>query len=167
MATKKSAKKEDHTGEIAAGIGAGLLAAASAAAAGYYYYGTHDAPKHRKQAAKWADNMKKEVVKEAKTLQKLDKKAMAVIIDRAAMAYEGTKNIKPEDVMRAAAELKENWKAIEAELAAAGVRAKTVAKKSGTAVKHAAKTATASPRRAMKKAAPKKAPAKKKSAKKK
>jgi peptidyl-tRNA hydrolase len=158
-----------------AGIGAGLIAAAGAAAAGYYYYGAHDAPKHRKQASKWADNMKKEVVKEAKTLQKLDKKAMAVIIDRAAMAYEGTRNVKPEEVLRAAAELKANWKAIEAELAAAGSRAKSAATKSGSAVKHAAKTATASSRRAMKKVspkktakkvAPKKAPAKAKSKKK-
>lgn len=151
---KKSAAKKGNSGVVAAEIGAGLLAAAGAAAAGYYFYASKDAPKNRKKTAKWAGEMKDKVVKEAKkemkVVAKLDKQAMAIIVDRAAKAYEGARNVKREDLMLAAAELKQNWKEIEAELAKA-------AAKSGSAVKKAAKTATKSARKPAKKTAPKKA----------
>ncbi len=154
---KKAARKKGHTGEMAAGIGAGVLAAAAAAGAGYYFYGSRDASKHRRKAAKWADHMKKEVVKEAKVLRKLDQKAIALIVDRAAKSYEGMRNVKREDLMLAAHELKQNWKEIEKEL-------KDAAGKSGKAVKKAAKTATRSSRRKVaKKSSPKKKVAKKSS----
>jgi hypothetical protein len=137
MAKKKSSANK---GMVAAEIGAGVLAAA-AAGAGYYFYGSEGA-KHRAAAAKWANDMKKDVVKEAKKVQKLDQKAMAAIIDRATKAYQGARNVSREDLARAAKELKQNWKEIAGEL-------QTVAKKSGSAAKHAAKTATASARRAV------------------
>src|ERR1700756_3150160 len=131
MAKKSAAKKNKGNGAVvAAEVGAGILAAAGAAAAGYYFYASKDAAKNRKKTAKWASEMKDKVVKEAKkelkVAAKLDKQAMAVIIDRATKAYEGARNVKREDLMLAARELKQNWKEIEAELNKA-------AKKSGSA----------------------------------
>jgi DNA-binding protein HU-beta len=176
MAQAKKGKKGNNDAMVAAEIGAGILAAAGAAAAGFYYYGGKEAAKHRRKTAKWANDMKNQVVKEAKkqakVVAKLDKQAMAVIVDRASKAYEGVRNVKPEDLMAAANELKQNWQIIEAELASAakkgGKVAATVAKQSGKAVKKAAKTATKSAsktaKKVVKKAAPKKAA--KKSAKK-
>lgn len=156
----KMSKKSDKKGNgamIAAEIGAGALAAAGAAAAGFYFYAGKDAAKHRRKTAKWANEMKNQVVKEAKkqakVVAKLDKKAMDVIIDRASKAYESARNVKREDLMAAAMELKQNWKEIEAELAVA-------AKKSGSAAKKAVKTATKSARTATKKAPKKAAPKK-------
>lgn len=152
MAQAKKKKGNDGA-MIAAEIGAGILAAA---AAGYYFYASKDATKNRKKTAKWANEMKDKVVKEAKkemkVAAKLDKKAVAIIVDRATKAYEGARNIKREDLLLAANELKQNWKEIEAELSAAAQKGVSAAKKSGSAVKKAAKTATKSAR----KTAPKK-----------
>ncbi|MDR3547671.1 MAG: hypothetical protein P4M11_05290 [Candidatus Pacebacteria bacterium] len=137
MAKKQSSA---NRGVVAAEIGAGVLAAA-AAGAGYYFYGAKGAKKHREAASKWAKDMKNEVVKEAKKVKKLDQKVMTTIVDRATRTYQGAKNVKREDLVRAANELKKNWKTIAAELA-------MVAKQSGNAAKQAAKTATVSARRA-------------------
>ncbi len=153
-------KSSNHDAVVAAEIGAGILAAAGAAAAGYYYYGSKKADTHRRKTAKWAGEMKDKVVKEAKkqikVAAKLDKAAMAVIVDNAAKAYAGARNVKREELLAAANELKQNWKLIEAELASAARKgegvAKKVAKQGGAAVKHASKTATKSPRSAVKKA---------------
>lgn len=150
----KAKKKSDNGAKMAAEIGAGLVAAAGAAAAGYYFYASKDASKNRKKTAKWAGEMKDKVVKEAKkelkVAAKLDKQAMAIIVDRATKAYEGVRSIKREDLMLAASELKQNWKEIEAELSRA-------AKKGGSAVKKAAKTATKSAKKAPSKKVAKKA----------
>ncbi len=155
MVQKKQSAKKGNDGMMAAEIGAGIAAAAgAAAAAGFYFYGSKDATKNRKKTAKWANEMKDKVLKEAKkqmkVAAKLDKKATAVIVDRASKAYEGVRNVKKEDLIAAANELKQNWKEIEAELA-------NTAKKSGTAVKKAAKTATKSATKAVKKMPTKKA----------
>ncbi len=152
---KKKTGAQDHLGEIAL-IGAGVVAAAAAAAgAGYYFYGDKNAKKHRSAASKWAKGLQADVLKEAKKdwkkFQKLDKKAVASIVDTATAAYVGARNVNRDDLMAAAQELKENWKTIQAELADAG-------KKGGKAVAKATKKATAAPRRAAaKKSAPKKA----------
>ena len=137
------AKKKSNSGILAAEIGAGVLAAA-AAGAGYYFYGAKGAKKHRHAASKWAVGMKKEVVKEAKKVKKLDQKAMTAIIDSAAIAYKGARNVSSTDIAQAAKELKQNWKVIAAELSTAG-------KQAGSAAKKAAKTATSSARRAVSK----------------
>ena len=149
--TKSSASKDSM---IAVEIGAGIAAAAgAAAAAGYYFYGSKDAAQNRKRTAKWATELKDKVVKEtkkqAKMVEKLDKKAMTVIVDRASKAYEGVRNVKREDLVAAANELKQNWKEIQAELT-------VVAKKAGNAAKSATKTATKSAAKAVKKAPAKK-----------
>ncbi len=111
-ATKKTtrAKKTAKAGNTAMKIGAGLVAAGAAAAAGYYFYGSRGAKKHRKIAAKWANDMKKEVAKEVKRLEKTDPKEFAAIVDRVAKTYQSVRSVDAADVKRAASELKANWK---------------------------------------------------------
>lgn len=94
-----------------AGLGlAALAAAGAAAAAGYYFYASENAPKHRKIAAKWATDMKRDVVREAKKLHKIDKAAVMKIVNEARASYEknGPK-IDKEALMKAATELKKHW----------------------------------------------------------
>ncbi|HEX8591463.1 MAG TPA: hypothetical protein VF696_01800 [Candidatus Paceibacterota bacterium] len=140
MATKKTDTKK----ALAAG---GILAAAAAAAAGYYFYGDKNAKKHRQAASTWAKSMKSDVVKEAKALKKLDQKAIARVVDRAAAVYEGVRSVDRKDLRTAAGELKRHWQQIEREIkGAAGntsVRAtkKAVSKKAPTKRKTASKKA--------------------------
>jgi predicted AlkP superfamily phosphohydrolase/phosphomutase len=148
MAQAKKKTEKDGV-VVAAEIGAGIIAAASAAAAGYYFYADKDAAKHRRRTAKWAGEMKDKVVKEAKKelkkAEKLDKQAVAMIVDRATKTYEGVRNVKREDLVAAAAELKRNWKMLEAEITP--VAKKAPAKKTATKV-----TKKAAPKKAVKKA---------------
>lgn len=147
MATKKSvakkvpAKKKMSKME-AVEIGAGVLAAvAAASAAGYYFYGAKNAKKHRQATAKWATGLKKDVIREAKKLKKLDEQAMAVIVEEASKAYKGMKDVTPADLKAAVAELKGNWAQVRKELARTGGAVKKAVKKAApkTAKKVAAK----------------------------
>lgn len=143
-AKKAPAKKKGMSTLEKAELGAGVLAAvAAASAAGYYFYGAKDAKKHRNATAKWAKNLQKDVVKEAKKLKDLDEKAMAVIVDQAAKAYKGLDDVTPGDLRAAVSELKGNWEEVKKELRRTGSKAKASVKK------------------AVKKAAPKKAAPKK------
>ncbi len=117
-------KKKTGTGmgvKSAVGI---IAAAAAASAAGYYFYASKDASKNRKIAAKWANDMKKEVIKKAKQVKALDSKAMAVIVDEAASAYHKIRSIDKADIANASAELKKNWQSIAKELGTATGAAK-------------------------------------------
>jgi hypothetical protein len=96
-------------------VGAGLIAAGAAAAAGYYFYGSKKAKEHRKIAAQWADDMKKEVIKEAKRLEKTSPEAIAAVVDRVAKIYRGARSVNAADVQRAANELKANWGMVQRE----------------------------------------------------
>lgn len=121
-----------------AGLGlAALAAAGAAAAAGYYFYASENAPKHRKIAARWAGDMKRDVLKEAKALKKIDKAAVMKLVDKAAKAY--SKNgpkVDKQALIRAAKELKAHWDDIRSE---AGGAVKSAAK----AVQKTAKKRTA------------------------
>lgn len=136
-------------------IGAGVLAAAAAAGAGYYFYGDKNAKKHRQAASKWAKDMKRDVVKNAKKLKRLDQKAMARIVDEAAAMYEGVRSIDRKDLRDATAELKRNWEAVKGEVRGGVRRATKAAKK--TARKVTKKAAKKAVKKAVKKAAPKRA----------
>jgi hypothetical protein len=127
MATKKVQKK----GGKGLAIGALAAGAAAAAAAGYFFYASPDAKKNRKIAVKWAGDMKKDVVREAKKLKNIDKAQLASIVDEAAAAYTSVKNVDKKDIVKAAKELKANWKMLAAELPRVSVKkaAKSVAKK--------------------------------------
>ncbi|MBP9855730.1 MAG: hypothetical protein KBC48_00265 [Candidatus Pacebacteria bacterium] len=108
MTTKKQ--------RVAAGVSAGIAAGLAAAGAGYYFYGSEDAKKHRQSAAKWAQNLKREVVKEVKRLKKIDSKQVAGVVDEVAGAYATVRGLKAADLEQAAKELKSNWQKLKAEL---------------------------------------------------
>lgn len=130
----------------------GALAAAAAAGATYYFYGDKKAKKHRQAASKWAKGMKQEVLREAKKLNKIDKKDLARIVDKAAAVYAGARAIDKKDLQAAASELKRNWEEVKREVSG-GV--KKVTKK--TAPKKAAKkTVKKAVKKAPKKVAKKK-----------
>lgn len=137
-------------------IGAGVLAAAAAAGAGYYFYGSAGAKKHRAAAAKWTKNLKTDVVKRAKKLEKIDAKIMAAVVDEAAKAYRTVRGVKPEDLVAATKELKKNWDRVAAEFSKSPAVKKAVkkgevmVKKAGAAVKKAVKKAVKSAKPAKK-----------------
>lgn len=141
------------------GLEVGLgLAAVAASAAGYYFYASKDAVKNRKKVAKWATDMKSDVIEQAKKMKKFDQRVYKTIVDESMRAYKSVKSIDPKDLALAAAELKSNWKAVEAEITRVSGSAKSGVKK--LAQKAGISKAPA------KKAAPKKATAKKSAAKK-
>jgi hypothetical protein len=164
MANGNGGKKNGKSGNgMATGVGAGLVAAAAAAGAGYYFYFSKEAKAHRKVAAKWATDLKREVVRQAKKAKELEQDTVHAIVDKAAAAYRGVKSIDAAHLMTAAGELKDNWTEIKRELAAAGRRskalvagttrkvrsvafkAKSTAKRAGTSAKKAVKKATKKP----------------------
>ncbi len=100
-------------------IGAGALAAAAAAAAGYYFYASKDAKQHRKVAAKWAGGLKRDVLREAKKLKTMDRAKVVAAIETAVSAYEDVRSVNSKELVRAAKELKNNWREIALE---AGVK---------------------------------------------
>ncbi len=138
------------------GLGVGLgLAAAAASAAGYYFYASKDAANNRKKVSKWATDMKSDVIEKAKKMKKFDQRAYKIIVDESMKAYKSVKSVNPQDLALAAAELKENWKAVEAELSRVSAGAKSgvkkLAQKAGVA-KAPAKKALAKKTAAKKKA---------------
>ena len=108
-------EKTTTKGKTAMKIGAGLVAAGAAAAAGYYFYGSKKAKSHRKIAAKWATDMKNEVIKETKRLEQDGPKIFAAIVDRVAKKYQAARSVDAADLKRAANELKANWEMVQRE----------------------------------------------------
>ena len=112
-------EKEQNEGlnaKTAAAIGAGALAAAAAAAAGYYFYASKDAKENRRIFSKWAQDLKADVLRRASKLGEIDRDAILAAIDQALAAYESVRGVRQADLMRAGAELKENWQSIVSEL---------------------------------------------------
>jgi uncharacterized protein HemX len=125
------------------GVGLGLAAlaaAGAAAAAGYYFYASENAPKNRKIAAKWAGDLKRDVVKEAKKLKKIDRAAIMKVVDDAAKTYAANApRIDKQALLRAAKELKAHWDEVRSE---AGGVAKSAKKSAKKVVKRAVKKVT-------------------------
>lgn len=136
MATKNQKK-------AAVGIAAGL---AAAAAAGYYFYGSKNAKKHRSAAIRWASDMKKDVIRQARGLKNMTAEEYASVVENVAATYRDAKNIDREDVARAAQELISNWDKVKKELRTAAnkgeAKAKTVGKRAGHKVKKVVKEAS-------------------------
>ena len=134
--------------EQAAGLGAlaATVATAGAAAVGYYFYASKDAAKHRKVAAKWAVNLKNDVVKQARKIKAFDQKMLAAVIAEAGKKYEAIQSIDKKELAKAVKELKTNWQHLAAELQKGAKKTVASAKKSATktvkTVKKAVKTAT-------------------------
>jgi hypothetical protein len=135
------AQRKSNKGRIAAGVGA-ALAAGAAAAAGYYFYGSSKAKKHRGDAARWAGDMKKEVMKEARGLKKVTAKDFAKIVEAVSATYLKAKKIDTTELEQAAQELKSNWKKVKSELGHTGRTAASRARATGSRARKAvAKTA--------------------------
>ncbi len=125
--------KKTSKGKMAAGIAVGVAAAAAAAVAGYYFYGSKKAKSHRKIVAKWANDMKKEVIREVKSLEKVNPKDFARVVDTVASTYRGVRSVNAADLRRAANELKANWKMIQREIQKSGKKTvKKIVKKAKT-----------------------------------
>lgn len=150
-----NAKKGKVTGKKVAAVAGAGIAAAAAAGAGYYFYFGKQAKAHRRVAAKWATDLKKEVVKQAKKAKTVERHAVAAIVDQAAAAYRGAKSVDAGHLVAAAAELKENWHEIARELKAAGRGTKALAagamKKARVVTATAKKKAVATVKKAVKK----------------
>lgn len=101
----KNSKKGNKKGVTAVG----LALAAAGAAAGYYFYASENAAKNRKIAAKWATDMKRDVIAQAKKLKNIDRKQLTKIVDQAAGVYASAKSIDKDALRKAARELKDNW----------------------------------------------------------
>lgn len=97
--------------KVAEGIGATL----AVAAAGYYFYGSKKAKQHRKIATTWAMQMKREVIKQSKQVQKLGPKTVATIVDGVAKTYRDVKNIDASELKQATRELKAHWEQVKQE----------------------------------------------------
>lgn len=139
MAKKRTTKKK---GIPASAIAAGVLAAGAAAAAGYYFYGSKDAKQHRKDAARWMNSLRREVVRDAKKVGNLTEAVLEEVIDRAAAAYAGAKEVDPKELKEIVAELKSNWRRIKAEAEGATTRAKRTATKTKRIATKATRRAT-------------------------
>lgn len=118
-------------------VGTGIALGALAAAAGYYFYASKDAPKNRRIAARWANEMKSEVMKKAQNVRKMDKKNVIAAVDNVTKAYRSAKNVDSKELARAASELKKNWREIMNELS--GPAKKVVAKRKKATRKRASK----------------------------
>lgn len=130
-------------------LGAGAAMAGAAAAAGYYFYGSDKAKKHRASAVKWAEGFKKEVVKEARMLSRIDKKKVGAIVDDVVHAYRAAKKADVKEIGKAASELKKNWHRLAAEL-------KPVARKAVAKGRSVMKKASSAMKRGVKRMSPKK-----------
>lgn len=145
-----NSKNGNGNGGHGAGVAAGLVAAAAAAGAGYYFYFSKEAKEHRKVAAKWATDLKKEVVRQAKNARELERETVEAIVDKAAAAYRGVKSIDAAHLVAAVAELKDNWGEIRREMTRATKKSKTLATKAARTVTYSAKRAATGVRRAAK-----------------
>jgi len=96
-------------------VGAGLVAAGATVAAGYYFYGSKKATEHRKIVARWATDMKKEVVREAGRLKRTGPETFAALVDRVAGTIQEARAVDKNEVARAAKELKANWDQVQRE----------------------------------------------------
>lgn len=166
--------------KVATGVGLGLAAAAATAAGAFYAFGGKKGAKNRHKVVKWAGDLKKDVVKQAKKVKKLDEQAYHAIVDEVANAYHAIQDIDPDHVMAAAGELKDGFAHVRKELkrttakAIVGVKSevkavkkdvKSVAKSVAKSASTAKKVVVSAAKKAVKPVA--KAPAKKVVAKKK
>lgn len=105
MATKNTKK-----------VGLGAVAVAAATAAGYYFYASKNAVANRKNAAKWAVNLKKDVSKKIKESGVMDSKAVKSAIAEVEKTYKNIKDIDTKEVVKAAGELKKHWDTLAGEV---------------------------------------------------
>lgn len=139
--TNSKKKGRSGKGRLAAGGALAAAAIAAVAGAGYYFYASKDAKKHRRETAKWAKDLKSDVVKRARALKKINRDTVAGIVKQSARAYEGVRNLDRGEIDRAARELKNNWRKIAQELKKGGVSGARAARRVGKTLAKRAKRA--------------------------
>ncbi len=122
-------------------IAGASLAAVAAAAAGVYFLTGKNA-KNRKKLAKWAEDMKNDVVKELNKAGKHSKASYQQIVDSVAKNYKGLKNVSAPELSQMASELKSHWDIISAEVSQAGKAVKRAIPSTKKVVKKAKKSVT-------------------------
>lgn len=137
------------TTKQAIGVGAGLAAIAAAAAGVYMLTGKN--AKNRKKIAKWAKDMKSDVVKELNDAGKATKQTYNKVVDQVASRYEGLKNVGAIELAQTVAELKSHWDAISEEAKGVVKTAKKVVPKAKKAASKSAAKKTAAKKTATKK----------------
>ena len=133
-------KKSDNGNATKVSVGVGLTAAAVAAAGAYFLYGSKNAAKNRKTVKSWALKAKAEVLEGLEAAKEMTQEEYEALVDAAAKARTGVKNITKTDLAEFSKEMKENWRAI-AKGAHAAINAKQAVKKRVAAKKEPAKAA--------------------------
>ncbi|HEY4522463.1 MAG TPA: hypothetical protein VJH91_02405 [Candidatus Paceibacterota bacterium] len=118
---------------------AAFAAAAAGAAASYYFYASKDAKKNRKIAAKWARDLKGDIVRTAKKLEGMDRAQVVAIIDMASKAYKTVRSVDRHELDRAISELKKNWRELAREAGTRSIAKRRVKKTSRTRTKQKAR----------------------------
>jgi hypothetical protein len=107
---KKIVKKANNTRGWE--IGGAITAATLAAAAGAYLLSDK---KTKAKAKKWAIEVRKEVVKNAKIAKQLGEKEYGRMVDEAIKRHAAFENLTAADVIKEGKALKAEWKKIQAE----------------------------------------------------
>lgn len=128
----------DKKQKEAVGVAAGL-AALAATAAGIYFFSGKKGAKNRKKVAAWADDAKKEVMKQLKASEKLTKANYNKVIDSVAKQYKELKKVDQSEILALSKELKGHWDSIYKEITAATSQVKRTAKKAAPKTKPASK----------------------------
>ncbi|MBA3733003.1 hypothetical protein H0W91_01355 [Patescibacteria group bacterium] len=114
-------------GNVAVGVGLGMLAALSAGA--YYLYGTKEGATRRVKIRGWMLKAKGEVLEKLETLKDVNEGTYNELIDRVMKKYQGLKNLDQEEVAILISDLKKHWKNIKGRLSQDSKPAKPRARK--------------------------------------
>ena len=114
--TNRMTDQEKRGHPIRKALTAGALAA-GAAAAGYYFYGSKNAKQHRQQAARWAQTVKKDALRQIDRAKKIDRAAVMAAIDRAAKEARRLSGVDKKSVNQLVRELKQHWSKLATEAA--------------------------------------------------
>jgi len=114
-------------GNIAVGVGLGMIAALSAGA--YYLYGTKEGAKKRVKVRGWVLKAKGEVMEKMENLKEVNENAYNTIVDTVMNKYKTLKSIDPTEVEALVTDLKKHWKSIKKHLDMAQKPVKKAVKK--------------------------------------
>lgn len=112
MATNNKKNGGGANGAAKVSIGVGLTAAAVAAAGAFFLYGSKNAAKNRKAVKSWALKAKAEVLEGLEAAKEMTQEEYEQLVDAAAKARAGIKNITKADLADFTREMKDNWRAI-------------------------------------------------------
>ena len=108
----KSTKKK-----VATGVGLGLATAAAATGA-YLMTGKHG-EQNRKKLKAWAMKAQKEVLRQAKKMEKMSRPAYEALVDKVTEGYADLKDVDKKDLVMMVRDLKKHWSHIQKEFTGA------------------------------------------------